>query len=248
MSLSVTVLGCSGVFQTREQAASGFLIEIDAGRWLMDAGGGTWRNLLDHVDYRDVDGVLLSHRHSDHTIDILQLFHARHYGDIEAPQTKIPLWAPQETIDRLLAFEESLAESFDVVPIDQDSEISLGRARVTFARMKHPPVTLGVRIESGDGAFAYSADSGIEGDFEAIARGAQILVCEATVQDEDEPWWGHLSASGAGSIAARYGVGRLVLTHLRPGCDRELSLQQARRAAPGIEVELATAGLRLEVG
>ncbi|MGH2751118.1 MAG: MBL fold metallo-hydrolase [Actinomycetota bacterium] len=247
MSFAVTVLGCSGVYQTRDLAASGYLIEVDDGRWLMDAGGGTWRNLLAHLDYRELNGVLLSHRHPDHTIDIWQLFHARHYGDIEGPETKIPLWAPQETIDRLVAFEEGLAESFELVPIDQDSEVKFGEARVSFARMKHPPVTLGVRIEYADVALAYSADTGPEGDLDALATEASTLICEATLQDADEPWWAHLSATQAGSIAARCNVERLVLTHLGPGRDRELSLEQARRAAPEVDVVLATDGLRLEV-
>lgn len=248
MSFTVTVLGCSGVYQTRDLAASGYLIEIDDGRWLMDAGGGTWRNLLLHADYRELNGVLLSHRHPDHTIDIWQLFHARHYGDSEGPETKIPLWAPQETIDRLVAFDEGLVESFDLVPIDQDSEVKFGEARVTFGRMKHPPVTFGARIECGGASVAYSADTGPEGDLDAIATGANILICEATLQDADEPWWAHLSAAEAGTIAARCEVDRLVLTHLGPGRDRELSLEQARRAAPDIDVLLATDGLKLEVG
>src|SRR5680860_46938 len=67
MSFNVTVLGCSGVYQTRDLAASGFLIEIDGGHWLIDMGGGTWRNLMSHMDYRDLDGVFLTHRHPDHT-------------------------------------------------------------------------------------------------------------------------------------------------------------------------------------
>lgn len=246
MSFTVTVLGCSGVYQTRDLAASGFLMEIDGGQWLVDMGGGTWRNLLSHMDYRDLDGVFLSHRHPDHTIDIWQLFHARHYGDF--PESKIPLWAPQETIDRLVAFDDGVAESFELLPVDETSEVKFGDARVTFARMKHPPVTLGVRVEHGDASLAYTADTGPEGDIDAIGGGADILLSEATVQDSDEPWWGHLCASDAARIAARCGVGRLVLTHLRPARDRALSLEQARRAAPDLSIELATDGMKLEVG
>jgi ribonuclease BN (tRNA processing enzyme) len=246
VSFTVTVLGCSGVYQTKDLAASGFLVEIDGRRWVVDMGGGTWRNLLSHLDYRDLDGVLLSHRHPDHTIDIWQLFHARHYGDV--PESKIPLWAPQETIDRLVAFDEGVAESFELVPVDETSEVRLGDARVTFARMQHPPVTLGLRIEHGGATLAYTADTGLEGDVDAIATGVNVLVCEATAQDADEPWWGHLCASDAARIAVRCGVDRLVLTHLRPGSDREVSLEEARRAAPGLEVEAATDGMKLEVG
>ena len=246
MSFTVTVLGCSGVYQTRDLAATGFLMEIEGEQWLVDMGGGTWRNLLTHTDYRKLKGILLSHRHPDHTIDIWQLFHARHYGVV--PESKIPLWAPQETIDRLVAFDDGVAESFALEPVDEASEVKFGEARVTFARMQHPPVTLGVRVEHGDATLAYSADTGPEGDIEAIATGANVFLCEATAQDADEPWWGHMCASDAARIAARCGVDRLVLTHLRPESDRELSLQQAQRAAPGLSIDLATDGMKLEVG
>jgi ribonuclease BN (tRNA processing enzyme) len=246
VSFTVTVLGCSGVYQTRDLAASGFLIEIDGGRWVVDMGGGTWRNLLTHIDYRDLNGVFLSHRHPDHTIDIWQLFHARHYGLV--PESKIPLWAPQETIDRLIAFDDGVAESFTLEPVDETSEVKFGDARVTFARMQHPPVTLGVRIEHGDATLAYTADTGPEGDIEVIAAGANFFLCEATAQDADEPWWGHMCARDAARIAASCSVDRLVLTHLRPESHRELSIEQARRAAPGLSIELATDGMVLEVG
>jgi ribonuclease BN (tRNA processing enzyme) len=247
VSFKVTVLGCSGVYQTPDLAASGFLVECDGGRWIVDMGGGTWRNLLQLVPYREVNGVFLSHRHPDHTIDVWQLFHARHY-DVDGPESKIPLWAPQETIDRLTGFDEGIAESFDLIPVDQDSLVKFGEARVTFARMKHPPETYGVRIEHEGVAFAYTADTGLGGDIEEIASGAQVFLCEATAQDADEPWWGHISASDAGRIAVSCGVGKLVLTHLRPDCERRLSLEQARLAAPGLEVQLATDGMTLEVG
>jgi len=246
VSFTVTVLGCSGVYQTRDLAATGFLVEIHGGHWVIDMGGGTWRNLLSHLDFRDLDGIFLSHRHPDHTIDIWQLFHARHYGFV--PESKIPLWAPQETIDRLVGFDHGVAESFTLVPVDETSEVSFGDASVSFARMKHPPITLGARIEHGGDSFAYTADTGTEGDIHSIASGVDVFLCEATAQDADEPWWGHMCASDAAKIAASCGVDRLVLTHLRPGCDRELSLEQARRAAPGLNIELATDGMVLEVG
>lgn len=248
VSLAVTVLGCSGVYQTSDSAASGYLVEAGGRRLLVDAGGGTWRNLLRHMDYRELSGVVLSHRHPDHTIDIWQLYHALQYGDIDGPAPSIPLWAPQETIDRLLGFDGGIAEGFELVPVTEASEITFGDAAVSFGRMKHPGVTLGVRVELDDAVFSYSADTGIEGDFDRIAKGAQVFVCEATAQNSDETWWGHLNAATAGSIGAQLGVERLILAHIRPGRDRELSLEEARVTAGNVEVQLAIDGLRLEVG
>ena len=77
MTMSLTVLGSSGMYATPERACSGYLVEIDDQTLWLDAGAGTWRNLMRHTDFRDLSGVLLSHRHPDHTTDVFQADHAR---------------------------------------------------------------------------------------------------------------------------------------------------------------------------
>jgi ribonuclease BN (tRNA processing enzyme) len=72
-------------------------------------------------------------------------------------------------------------------------------------------------------------------------------LCEATLQDADEPWYGHMSASQAGAAAADLGVDRLLLTHLPPGRDPDVSLAQARAACGRVQAELAAEGQRLEI-
>ena len=113
MSFSVTVLGSSAWYATRDRAASGYLVDLGDRRVWLDAGGGTWVRLLDTVEFTDVDGVILTHRHPDHTIDLFQLFHARQYGGSD-PMDPIPLWAPAETVDRMLAFTSQVDEAFDL--------------------------------------------------------------------------------------------------------------------------------------
>jgi ribonuclease BN (tRNA processing enzyme) len=244
MGLTVTVLGSSGMFATRERSCSGYLVEFDDKKLWMDAGAGTWRNLLDHADYRDLDGVLLSHRHPDHTTDALQAFHSRQYGGPQ-PLDPIPLWAPSEAIDHIRSFSPESAKAFDFHAITAESALEIGRARFTFVRMAHPPVTLGVRIEHEQSSFAYSSDSGEDADFKSLAGEAEIFVCEATLQDQDERWEGHMRASQAAAVAGEAGAALLVLTHLPPGRDHHVSLAEAR-AASDVQAMLAFDGLRLE--
>jgi ribonuclease BN (tRNA processing enzyme) len=233
------------MFATLDRAASGYLVEYDDNHIWMDAGAGTWRNLLHFVDYRDVTGVVLSHRHPDHTTDVFQLFHARHYGDPD-PMSPIPLWAPQETLDRLLGYSTDLHDTFDMRAVAETEAVDVGPARFTFVRMAHPPVTLGVRVEHADSVLAYSSDSGPDADFTALAQDADVFVCEATFQDSDEEWEGHMRASQAGTIAAQQGVKRLVLTHLPPGRDLALSLAEAKATCGDVPAELADDYLRVE--
>jgi ribonuclease BN (tRNA processing enzyme) len=245
MTLAVTVLGSSGMYATVERACAGYLVELDEFKLLLDAGAGTWRNLLTHLDYRDLDGILLSHRHPDHTSDVLQAFHARHYGP-DGPLEPIPFWAPEEAIELVTHYSNESRSGFDFHMITEQSAIEIGAAGVTFARMAHPPETLGVRIEHEDGVFAYSSDTGADADFKALAGEAGVFMCEATLQDSDEIWAGHMRASQTARAATDAGVQQLVLTHLPPERDHQLSLTEAR-AATDMPVDLAFDGLRLEV-
>lgn len=246
MSFSVTILGSSGMFATTERACAGYLLDVGEKVWV-DAGAGTWRNLLTHISYADLTGVILTHRHPDHTTDVLQAYHARQYGQLQ-PLPPIPLWAPQETLDALSAFSKELDAAFDLRAVAAGDAVPIGTATARFVAMAHPGETLGLRVEMDDGVLAYSSDTGDGADFEALAGGADVFICEATSQDSDDLWEGHMRASQTGAVAQRLGVQKLVLTHLRPGRDHQVTLNEAKAAAPDIAIELARDGARFEVG
>ena len=238
MSLTVTVLGSSGMFATRDRACAGYIVDIDGYKLWLDAGSGSWRNLVTLMDYKQVEAVILTHRHPDHTSDLFQSYHARHYGQPD-PLPRIPVWAPQETVDAILGFVKDLEDSFQVQTVKAGDELTVGGASMSFVEMAHPAETVGVRVTHEGSILAYSADTGADADFEKLAGGTDLFLCEATEQDSDDIWEGHLRASQAGEIAARVGVKSLLLTHLPPGRDHSLSLAEAKSTAGDVPVELA---------
>ena len=71
--LSVIVLGSGGPIATTEgRASAGYLVFTDGKpRILMDVGGGTYQRLAQSgTNIKDLDIVLLSHLHADHTGDL----------------------------------------------------------------------------------------------------------------------------------------------------------------------------------
>jgi ribonuclease BN (tRNA processing enzyme) len=95
---------------------------------------------------------------------------------------------------------------------------------------------------------AYSADTGPCDDLVELARGADVLLSEASFTDgPDLPADLHLTARQAGEHAARAGVGELVLTHLVPWNDPVTTLEQASEAFAG-PLRLAASGLRIPGG
>jgi ribonuclease BN (tRNA processing enzyme) len=246
MTTRLTILGSSARFATVDRACSGYLLDVDGHKVWLDAGAGTWQNLLRHCRFEDVEAVVLTHRHPDHATDVYQLQHALLFGP-NGRLPSIPLWAPAETLDLLNAYDD-LTDAFDTNVAAGGSSIELAGATFRFFAMAHPPETVGVRVESRDGVLAYSADSGDAADFEGLAGGASLFLCEASNQDSDDVWEGHLRAAQAGRIAREAGVRRLVLTHLPVDRDLDLSLTEARREAGDVPVELAVDGAVYEVG
>lgn len=246
MTLRVTVLGSAAMYATRERACSGYLVESAGARIWVDAGGGTWRNLQGVCDQDDLDAIVLSHRHPDHTIDVFQCFHWRRYGKPESMR-KIPLLAPAETLERIVSFAGELDESFELRTVRAGQSVQFEDMSLSFHEMAHPPETVGVRLESNGSAVGYSSDTGPEGDLEGVASGAQVFICEATFQESDEEWEGHMTAAQAGKAAAAAGVQRLYLSHLPGERDLEISLKEARGTCGDIDVQLAADNQRIEL-
>ena len=77
--------------------------------------------------------------------------------------------------------------------------------------------------------------------------GADLLLAEASYQEDSEIFPFHLSAKQAGEHATMAGVRHLVLTHLTPGLDPEVSQAEAAETFDGI-VEVAFEDMKRAIG
>ncbi|WP_019557026.1 MBL fold metallo-hydrolase [Thiomicrorhabdus arctica] len=82
--LSVMVLGSGGPVATPAgRASASYLVFVDGvPRILMDAGGGAYKSLaMAGVDIKDLDIVLLSHLHLDHTGDLPSIIKSMYFNN-----------------------------------------------------------------------------------------------------------------------------------------------------------------------
>ena len=249
--MRLVVLGAHGTWPSAGGATSGLLVQHEGQSLLLDLGSGTVANLQEHIGLFDPHGVLISHSHPDHVADLYTYLLARLFAPERPPL--IPLYLAPKVLERftpLLADDSGdmrPQEAFDVVEVEPGTQLTLGPFRIRTAPMRHSVPTLGVRVEADGAVVAYSADTGPTDELVRLSRGCDLLVAEASWQtDGIERPPIHLTAREAGEIAARAACGRLLLTHIRPHLDRDLSREEAAGAFAG-DVIVAAEGLGVEV-
>lgn len=257
--MRLIVLGCSGSGPGPVSPASGYLLEAGDARFVLDLGNGTFGALQRHCDPWTLDGVLFSHLHPDHCSDFASLavfrrYHPRPPYDVTA--RRLPVLAPAEAPTRFAAAyapsaaelaETDMTDVFDFRPISDGSSSELAGATVRAGRVDHPCDAYGLRVEAGGRTIVYSGDTGPCAGLVEIARGADVLLCEATwPHHDDAPPGVHLSGREAGEHAAAAGVGRLLLTHVPVWFDGEQLMAEAKEAFDG-PVELVAPDATYEV-
>lgn len=245
----MTVLGGCAAWPAAGQACGGYVLEHGGFRLLLDPGYATLPRLLERISARDVDAVLLSHGHPDHCADLHPLLRARALGD--EPSPALPVYAPPGAADRVLDLEgpESMRDAYVLSSFDAGGTFEIGPFRVDSRPLPHFVPNAGLRLTAGGGVLAYTGDTGPSPEIATLARGADVLLAEATFPDEmPARFAGYLStARQAGGYAARAGAGRLVLTHLWPGTEREHAEDAARREYGG-DVGIAHGGIAVDLG
>ena len=121
---TLTVLGSSAAYPTQAHACSGFLIDWDGYRIVLDLGYGTLPRLLAHLPGALVDAVVISHEHPDHCIDLHGLFRIRRYGP--SSSTRLPVYCPRGVVDRLRGLEPDvdMGDEFDFHEIPADHRLA----------------------------------------------------------------------------------------------------------------------------
>ena len=198
----------------------------------------------------DVDAVLVSHGHPDHCADLNPLLRARTFRDEPPPATALPVHALPGALDAVLALDRpaSLAAAYDLQTFDAGDSLSIGPFEVLTRALPHFVPNAGVRLTAGGVSVAYTGDAGPSDVLVDLARGADLLLAEATYVDSvPNDSAGHLSSSrDAGRAATKADVWSLILTHLQPGTDRRASRAAARAEYPG-PLDVARAGLTVTV-
>ena len=234
--MRLTVLGTCSPYPLPGRACPGYLLEVGGKTVLLDCGSGVAERLLKFTDYDRLDAIVLSHLHGDHTSDMWVIRYAvdayLRQGRRRGP---LAVYAPPEP-----AAEFSLLpykESFRVMAAGPGQDVDLGDGvTMSFLRTAHSLPCNAVTFRHGGAKFTYSADTSYTEEMANFAAGADLFLCEATLQESVKEFTrlGHLTAVEAARLGQQARVKRLLLTHFTPELDAAVTEREARATFRGV--------------
>ncbi|MCV9998446.1 MBL fold metallo-hydrolase [Pararhizobium sp. YC-54] len=232
------------------------------------------------VNLKSLDLVFITHLHSDHVLELGPLLHTAWTAGLAEPVTVYgPAGTDHywQKFVQSLEFDieiriddEGRPDIRDLVRIEEFTEgaaLDAGGFVVTALRVEHPPVSecFALRFDHGGRSVVFSADTAYFEGLAAFAVGADILVHEAMLEKgvdrlvertgngarlREHLFASHTLAQDAARIASQAEVKHLVLHHLIPADDPEISEDDWRAAVRtnwGGELTIARDGTELRL-
>ena len=238
-STRVTILGSGTCVPALKRSACAVMITTGRAVIVMDCGPGTMRRLTEtETAVTAVTHLFFSHFHPDHTGELAAFIFANKYPDQSRRRLPLALIAGKGFATFFKNYRsvyghwiELPPEQFSLVEMDpaDGNPREYADFSVTARPMAHNPESLAYKVTGADGkTVVYSGDTDFSENLVELARGADLLICEAAFPAENKVS-GHLTPPEAGLIAARAGVRSLVLTHFYPECDQVDMVAQCRQ-------------------
>ncbi len=264
------------------------VVVIDDRLYMVDCGYGALGALVRaNLNYRDIGHVFLTHLHDDHAADVVSLMGHQWTGGRVKPTIIHGPAGTRRLVAAAIRFNEVNEEIRRIDEARSARIASLFRAQevaatttpqlifsdidlaVRAVENTHYPAdakrhtaqrSLSLRFESRGRSIVFSGDTAYSQNLVQLARGADILVCEAmhvaatrssfdervkagAYADNPEGIWAHIVGAHtpldvAGRMAREAGVRTLVLNHLIPGgwnpeLDDEFYRREAAREFSG---------------
>lgn len=237
--MELIVLGAGPAYTDRPGAfGAAYLLRHADASLLLELGQGLFPSLMGELEPSDLQGIVVSHLHPDHFIDLVPL---RHYLRYEwHPPRHVRVTGPGDLNRRLDALHDEPEWAECVLDLDPlaEGERTIGPFRLESRRVTHTADSYGFRVTidgrpSGP-ALVYSGDCGKAGDLLRLVRPGDLLLTEIGWGAGPAPVGGvHLDGHSIAAMAAEARPSRILLTHIQMGYDLDEALASVRNGYPG---------------
>lgn len=224
--MKLTILGNNGPYPKAGGACSGYLLEYEDTKVLIDCGNGVLSRLQKFYPVHELDAIILTHLHSDHISDIFVMKYALGISRTLGNNSKtIPIYTAND--DQYLIDNMNYNDSFKINFIDEDNEVIIGNIKFNFIKTKHLVETYGVKAIAGNKKFVYSSDTSYFEEFIDFVKDANLFLCEVGILSKDKNKnIMHLTPKEVAKLAEKAKVKKLLLTHFYPEYEMKSILEE----------------------
>lgn len=214
-------------------------LENSDGYYLFDAGSGAIHACIrSGIGLPEIRGVLITHFHVDHVLDVVQLLWLRHIHN-NITGSPLLIAGPHGTADFITslqaAFGRSISQdssSFMVNEIKAGEEIEAGNMKVEAFKTYHTDESICYRIAIEGKLIACCGDSGPCNGLVEACRNTDLSVLECSYAHAS-PLPTHMGPPECARVASMSKTKHLVLTHLPDRIDPKAAAKEIRKRFKG---------------
>jgi len=242
--MKLTVLGSASGVPVPERNSSSYWIETSESAYLIDAGDGTARQIVRFgLDANRLDGVFISHMHSDHAAGLFMLLQLMHQTGrknpfrIYLPECVLPDF--ESVFPFFQIFREKWPYGFDLLPISEGTFFQSGKFEMTAILNGHLfqnkifAEKAGVGTDACSFAFRekpgkfviYTSDIDSLNHLSGWKQQTQLLISECT----------HVDIETVIRFAEEKAIPQILLTHIPPQIESVKDTYQDRSDPPSVK-------------
>lgn len=274
--IRVTLLGTGTPAPVMNRFGPSILVEAGGQKFLFDAGRGAHQRLVQSkVSWRDVNGVFLTHLHSDHVVGFPDLWLTGWL--VAGRDTPLLVWGPRGTEKMMFHLAQAYAYDIEIRQADEHASaagvviraadiaqgfvVEKNGVKVTAFDVDHTPVepAFGYRIDYAGRSVVLSGDTRFSENLIRHADGVDVLIHEVTVPETfvragvrpelaKTIMAHHTTPERAGEVFARVKPRLAVYSHItRPAATEQDVIPPTRKAYAG-PLELGEDLMVIEIG
>lgn len=240
--MKVKILGSGTLNPSLERGSPSYLVTVKGTNILVDIGPSVVRRLFEYgFSANDIDIIVLTHFHVDHTIDLSTFFFVSNYGVTE--RTKPLLVIGGQGMHKfyrglLRVYPWIKPKSYELTLKSMAlGALKIGSFTMKTAKVNHNRESIALRIDAGK-SITFSGDTGYSKNLARLSSGTDLLVVDCSFPEKKVK--GHLNLAILERIVREAQPKKVILSHLYPAWDQFRGVLHAPYllAEDGLEVKL----------
>lgn len=219
--MKLTILGTGTSTPSLKRGSPSYLLTTRRQKILVDVGPAVVRRLLEcGYAVTDIDVIVITHFHVDHTADLSTFLFACNYGEEARTKPLMIIGGPgihgfYDGLKKIYRWIVPKSYELSIVTMKRGTLQLDGMVVETFP-VNHNRESVGVRVQERK-TVAFTGDTAYSKDLIKLAAGADLLVAECFFPFRTVK--GHMNLDALDSVVREAKPKRVILTHLDPEWD-----------------------------